>query len=92
MPTVIPWANDSTSPAPAPARSSTASTAAITPRDWSSGVVGAFAVCRRLAVVEDGVGERPADVDSEQHAGSLRGQVAARLAGDELLGGELFLG
>ena len=45
MPTVIPWAKTSTSAAPAPARSSTASTARITPSDSSRGVVGTLAVC-----------------------------------------------
>ncbi len=44
VPTVIPWAKDSTAPASRPARRSTSSTAAITPADWSSGVVGSFAV------------------------------------------------
>ncbi len=44
---VVPWANSSTSLASAPARSSTAWTAFSTPSDWSSGVVGAFAVTRR---------------------------------------------
>ena len=44
VPTVIPWTNRSTSSARAPARSSAACTASSTPSDWSSGVVGAFAV------------------------------------------------
>src|SRR5579863_448993 len=43
--TVIPCAKRSTSPASTPAPSSTARTAAITPRDCSAGVVGTFAVC-----------------------------------------------
>ncbi len=45
--TVIPWENSATALASAPARSSTARTAARTPSDWSSGVVGALAVIRR---------------------------------------------
>ena len=44
MPTVIPCAKRSTSDGVAPARSSARSSAAITPRDWSSGVDGALAV------------------------------------------------
>ncbi len=44
--TVVPCANALTR-ASEPARSSAASTAAITPSDWSSGVVGAFAVTSR---------------------------------------------
>jgi hypothetical protein len=43
--TVMPCAKASTSPACAPASWSARSTAAMTPRDWSSGVVGALAVC-----------------------------------------------
>ena len=43
-PTVMPCAKAVTSPGARPARASAASTAAITPSDWSSGVVGAFAV------------------------------------------------
>src|SRR5512133_2563111 len=46
VPTVIPWAKASTRSALAPARRRAASTAAITACDWSSGVVGTFAVCR----------------------------------------------
>ena len=45
VPTVIPWAKLSTCAGVVPARSSAVATAASTPRDWSSGVVGAFAVC-----------------------------------------------
>src|SRR5439155_6366922 len=45
--TVMPWAKPLTSAGAAPAEASTASTAAMTPRDWSAGVVGALAVCRR---------------------------------------------
>jgi len=44
---VVPWANASTSSADAPARSSAAVTAARTPSDWSSGVVGDLAVTSR---------------------------------------------
>ena len=40
--TVMPCANAVTSPGARPARASAPSTAAITPADWSSGVVGAF--------------------------------------------------
>src|SRR4051794_26834711 len=43
----MPCANASTSAASRCARSSAARTAAITPRDWSSGVLGALAVTRR---------------------------------------------
>ena len=39
------------------------------PRDWSSGVVGALAVCSRLPSKTHRVGEGPADVDPEQHLG-----------------------
>ena len=49
-------------PAPAPPRPR-----AITPSDWSSGVVGTFARVDAAAVEQDGVGEGPADVDAEQH-------------------------
>ena len=45
--TVIPCENSLTSSAERAAFSSTASTAAITPSDWSSGVVGDFAVTTR---------------------------------------------
>ncbi len=47
MPTVIPWVNASRSDGEAPARTSTASIAAITPWDWSSGVLGILAVWSR---------------------------------------------
>src|SRR5262249_48056360 len=47
VPTVIPWVSDSTWSVWAPARRRTSSTTAITPSDWSDGVVGAFAVWRR---------------------------------------------
>src|SRR4051794_30253751 len=43
----MPCAKARTSPASRPARSSAARTAAITPSDWSSGVLGALAVTRR---------------------------------------------
>ena len=43
--TVIPCASSSTASGLAPARSSTTSIAAMTPCDWSAGVVGALAVC-----------------------------------------------
>ena len=42
--TVMPWAKLATSRGPMPARSSTSATAAITPSDWSAGVVGTFPV------------------------------------------------
>src|SRR4051812_29464561 len=45
--TVMPCANVSTSCGSRCARSSAARTASITPRDWSSGVLGALAVTRR---------------------------------------------
>src|SRR4051812_3876648 len=44
---VVPCANVSTPSADSPAFSSTALTASSTPSDWSSGVVGAFAVTSR---------------------------------------------
>jgi hypothetical protein len=47
VPTVMPWTKRSTPSAPAAARSSAASTAAITPSDWSLGVLGALAVTSR---------------------------------------------
>ena len=71
VPTVIPCAKASIDEGSAPARASAASTAASTPSDWSSGVVGAFAVCRSLAVEDHGVGERSPHVDAEQHARKL---------------------
>ena len=80
MPTVIPWAKTSTSPAAAPARASTASTAAITPRDWSSGRGRHLRGVEPLAVEEDGVGEGPADVDPEQHADATEVRSRARLS------------
>src|SRR3954468_13014311 len=45
--TVMPWAKTLTSSGFAPAASSAAETASITPSDWSLGVLGALAVCRR---------------------------------------------
>ena len=45
--TVIPWENSSISSGERSARTSAASTAAITPSDWSPGVVGDLAVTRR---------------------------------------------
>ena len=42
-----------------------ASTAAITPSDWSLGVEGTFAVTQLARVERDQVGEGAADVDSE---------------------------
>ena len=45
--TVVPWAKTSTSLAERPAFSSAAVTAAITPSDWSWGVVGDLAVMMR---------------------------------------------
>src|SRR3954469_16381535 len=45
--TVMPCARISTSSGVAPAASSAARTASITPSDWSRGVLGALAVCRR---------------------------------------------
>ena len=71
VPTVIPWAKRSTSPGAAPARSSAASIARATPSDWSLGVVGAFAGEDVGAVEDDGVGERTADVDTEEHCQEL---------------------
>src|SRR5947199_355078 len=56
----MPCANASTSPASRPARSSAARTAAITPRDWSSGVL-------RLAL-EPLLGERDEARDRGAHA------------------------
>src|SRR3954468_6182900 len=45
--TVMPWAKTLTSSGFAPAASSAAETASITPSDWSLGVLGALPVCRR---------------------------------------------
>ncbi len=45
VPTVIPWAKPSTAAARRRPAAAPPSTAASTPCDWSSGVVGAFAVC-----------------------------------------------
>ena len=70
---------------PAPRRARMPS---ITPTDWSSGVLGVFASQTRwpLAVVEEDVRERPADVDSEAvgHARLAReaGGVAVLLHAD----------
>ena len=81
VPTVIPWAKDSTWPGLAPARRSTSSTASITATDWSSGVVGSFAVWTVSPSTRDGVGEGPAYVDSEKHEAE-RYRSAPLLAAD----------
>ena len=69
--TVMPWAKPSTSLARAPAASSARSTAAMTPRDWSSGVVGALAVCTTPVGDQDGVREGAAHVDAQEHPRTL---------------------
>ena len=58
-------------PRSTPARSSAAATAAITPSDWSSRRRRRLRRDEPVPEREDGVGERPADVDAEQHAGKL---------------------
>ena len=67
MPTVIPWAKASTVAGAAPARSSAASTAAITPARLVARRGRDLGCVDRAAVEEHRVGEGPADVDSEQH-------------------------
>ena len=57
--TVMPCANAVTSPA------STASSARITPSDWSSGVLGTLPVVHAGPVEGHEVRERPADIDAD---------------------------
>ena len=84
--TVMPWPKLATSGGSTPARSSTSSTAAITPCDWSAGVVGTFAVKTPVGGGQHGVGERAAHVHAERPACVLgvrggAGHDAANLAG-----------
>ena len=75
VPTVIPWANEVTSPAARPARSRAAVTASITPRDWSSGVVGAFAVVKRPSTTSTAsVNVPPTSTPSSMAATLARGR------------------
>ena len=51
--------------------SSTARTAAIAPSDWSSGVVGDLGGDQPAVEREHGIGERPSDIDAEEHGATL---------------------
>ena len=78
MPTVVPWANDSTAPASAPALRSTSSDGGD---DADRLILGRGRQLRRvdpLAVQEDRVGEGSPDVDAEQHAVRLADPAPGR--------------
>src|SRR5262249_37175141 len=82
--TVIPWEKPRTCAAARPARSSAAWTAAITPSDWSCGVVGAFAVTIRPSnATTASVNVPPTSTPSSIRGGTLtrRGSRAPRSRG-----------
>ncbi len=73
----MPCANSSTSPADAPACASAAPTAAMTPSDWSAGVVGDFAVTSRPPVASTAsVNVPPTSTPSSTPSNLTRGRRA----------------
>ena len=66
--TVMPCAKAVSSPASRPAAASAARTAAMTPSDWSAGVVGAFAVTIRPSTARTASVNVPPTSTPKQHA------------------------